>query len=243
GNVDEASSHAFLLTAVPRAPGRRAGVKSLSACRFPARPPCAPHDARRERRRQRQRQQEAGDPGGGGGGQRQRARDGDRGQDGGREKLVVDEEADQLRNDCADHACSANCGLRSTTSAAATARDRAANARIAASPPGQSTPRLSPVQNRPKAESITPTANLSAFSGTRASGRWTAAPTAATTTQAARAPALASPRRPRPAPTAMTMNTTSIPSMSTILNAVAPPTQSNPCATPRPSVSSRVSRA
>src|SRR6202042_2418699 len=176
-------------------------------------------------------------------GKRQCADQGDHGKDDCRQKLVVDEQTEQLLDDCADHASAAALGLRSATRAKATARNRAIKARIAASPPGHPTPRLSPVQNRPKADSITPTANFSAFSGTRASGRWIAAPTAATATQAARAPALASPRSPRPAPTAMTMNATSIPSMSTVLNAVKPPIQSKPCASRCPAaLNSRVSR-
>src|SRR5262249_13265950 len=51
----------------------------------------------------------------------------------------------------------------------------------AASPPGQCAPAPSAPQNSPKEVSITPTANFSAFSGTRASGARTATPAATTT--------------------------------------------------------------
>src|SRR5262245_49198158 len=80
---------------------------------------------------------------------------------------------------------------------------------MARSSPGHGTPSPSPVQKTPKAESMTPTANLSVFSGTRSSGRCSAKPNVATTKQAASAPRLAAPTRPRPAPTAITINTTS----------------------------------
>ena len=50
----------------------------------------------------------------------------------------------------------------------------------------------------PNAASITPTANLSVFSGTRASGRWTTRPAPAISRHAASAPALAA-NKPPPA--------------------------------------------
>src|SRR6185437_5546558 len=57
--------------------------------------------------------------------------------------------------------------------------------RIAASPPGHSAPAPSADQKIPNVVSITPTANFSVFSGTRASGARTAIPTPATRTSAA----------------------------------------------------------
>ena len=63
-------------------------------------------------------------------------------------------------------------------------------ARIAKSAPGQATPKASPIQNRPNDDSITPTTNLSAFSGTRAKGRCNISPIAATNRHAAVAAAL-----------------------------------------------------
>ena len=99
-------------------------------------------------------------------------------------------------------------------------------ARIDRSAPGQSTPRPSPTQNRPNAESMTPTANLSAFSGTWDRGLCASAPIASTRTAAESAPRLAGHSMPLPAPTAITMKTTSVPSMSTALNAASPAIQS-----------------
>ena len=55
-----------------------------------------------------------------------------------RQKLVIDEQADQFLDDCANHASAAALGLRSATRPKATARNRAIKARMAASPPGQS---------------------------------------------------------------------------------------------------------
>ena len=86
-------------------------------------------------------------------------------------------------------------------------------------------PSPSPVQNTPKADNMTPTPNLRVFSGTRDSGRWTTAPAASTSAQAASAPRLAGINSPRPTPTAMTMKTTSTPSSSTALRAVMPAAQ------------------
>ena len=54
----------------------------------------------------------------------------------------------------------------------------------AASPPGQCAPAPSAPQNVPKDVSITPTANLSVFSGTRCNGEWIATPAAVTASTA-----------------------------------------------------------
>src|SRR5580765_8351390 len=91
--------------------------------------------------------------------------------------------------------------------------------RIARSPPGQSTPAPSPPQKIPKLVSNTPTANLSVFSGTRASGPRTTKPATTTATTAAAAAAAARPRRPWVAPKVTTMKATSRPSSSTPLKA------------------------
>src|SRR6266581_6516138 len=115
-----------------------------------------------------------------------------------------------------------------TTAAAAAARKSAAIPAIARSSPGQWNPRPSPTQNAPNAESSTPTANLSVFSGIFASGRCTAQPTTTTSAQAASAPRLAGTSRPPAAPTASTMKTTSSPSSTTALNAVTIAIASHP---------------
>src|SRR5712692_2134146 len=140
--------------------------------------------------------------------------------DGQREQAIVNEQTRQLTENVDEslHEIACTAGERtSLTAATATMRNSAANPRIARSSPSQGTPRPSPVQNTPNADSMTPTVNLSVFSGTRASGRRKARPTAATSAQAASAPMLAGTRRPRPAPTAMTTNTTSSPSRSIAL--------------------------
>src|SRR5438552_18853309 len=125
------------------------------------------------------------------------------------------------------HCAIAPLGCRTAaTERSPASRSAAAKTRIIKSAPGHAIPRPSPVQKTPNALRITPTANLSVFSGTRASGRWTIAPMARTTTQAANAPSDAGSRSPRPAPTAITMNTTSSPSSSTALNAMTAPSQS-----------------
>src|SRR6266699_1592792 len=51
-----------------------------------------------------------------------------------------------------------------------------ASAGSARSPPGHGTPRPSPLQNTPKADSRIPPLSFSVFSGTRTSGRCTAKP-------------------------------------------------------------------
>jgi hypothetical protein len=84
---------------------------------------------------------------------------------------------------------------------------------IARSAPGQPKPNPSPTQNVPNAESRTPTTNLSVFSGIAESGLWMMIPKAPTSKSATSAPTLAGISRPTPpAPTAITMKITSIPS-------------------------------
>src|SRR6266436_3842531 len=138
---------------------------------------------------------------------------------------VVDKQPGQLAQQHG-HDMTSVLGRRAcTTAAPPTARNIAANPTIAKSPPGQATPRPSPVQKTPNADSMTPTANLRVFSGTRDSGRCTIKPTAATARQAATAPTLAGMSMPRPAPSAITMNTTSNPSRRTALKVVSAPIQ------------------
>src|SRR5882762_508989 len=142
-----------------------------------------------------------------------------------REQTIVDEQAGQLTKGSSQHVHDKATALgrrAMTTAARPTIRNRAAKTTIARSAPGQATPRPSPVQKMPNADSITPTANLSVFSGTRASGRCTTIPTPATSRHAARAPALAGTSSPRPALSAITMNTTSSPSRSTALKLASP---------------------
>src|SRR6266545_642453 len=90
----------------------------------------------------------------------------------------------------------------------------------AASPPGHSEPAPSAPQKIPNEVSITPTLNFIAFSGTLASGRRTATPTAATTRTAAAAASAARPRRCWFAPKVRAMKTTSSPSSRTPLKAM-----------------------
>src|ERR1017187_4779361 len=62
---------------------------------------------------------------------------------------------------------------------------------------GHARPAPSPTQNVPTAESSTPSRNFSVFSGTRASGRCSTRPSAATTSSAATAPRPAGRNSPR----------------------------------------------
>src|SRR5256885_4704347 len=144
------------------------------------------------------------------------------------EHAVIDEQSDQLARNAGEHSHGATASGRLTATAAraATSRNSAAKPTMARSAPGQATPRLSPVQKTPKAESMTPTVNLRAFSGTRASGRCRTNPAPATRAQAPSAPALAGRRSPRPALTAITMKTTSSPSSRTALKLASPASQS-----------------
>src|SRR5262249_27504838 len=114
------------------------------------------------------------------------------------------------------HACAATARVSAAfrrrsarVSASDTRPTYATIARTATSEPGQSTPAPSPAQKIPKLVSRTPTVNLSAFSGTRASGARTASPTAMTTKTAAAAAAAARPRRLCVLPKVITMNATS----------------------------------
>src|SRR3989442_705119 len=145
------------------------------------------------------------------------------------EHAVIDEQSDQLARNAGEHSHGAiSSGRLSATAArAATRRKSAAKPTMARSAPGQATPRPSPVQKTPNAESMTPTANLSVFSGARASGRRRTSPAIAIRPQAASAPALAGSRSPGPAPTAMTRKTTSSPSSRTALKLASPASQSS----------------
>src|SRR5712671_1905346 len=147
-----------------------------------------------------------------------------------RKRAVIDKQPDQFtkHRDQHVHDKAFMRGRRkNATDANPTIRNRTANPTIARSAPGHATPRPSPVQKRPNADSMTPTANLSVFSGTRASGRCTTKPTPATSRHAATAPALAGTSVPRPALRAITMNTTSSPSRSTALKLASAASQSS----------------
>ena len=78
--------------------------------------------------------------------------------------------------------------------------------------------RLLPPRRSRTLLSITPTANLSVFSGTRASGACATTPATSTTTNAAPAPIAARPTFPCVLPNVTTMNATSSPSRNTPLN-------------------------
>src|SRR3984893_1098061 len=161
---------------------------------------------------------------------RKNARQHDDRKDHQRKRAVVDKQPDQFakHRDQHVHDKAFMPGRRSNaTDAIPTARNRTANPPIARSAPGQDTPRPSPVQKMPNAESMTPTANLSVFSGTRATGRCTTKPTPATSRHAAAAPALAGINIPRPALSAITMNTTSSPSRRTALKLASAASQSS----------------
>src|SRR5216683_8408670 len=160
----------------------------------------------------------------------QAARSRDDQEDGERHPRIAEEHADQLGRDLFQqvHRIASMAGLRASAEPAnPAARKIAAKTNSARSCPGQSIPKPSPVQNTPKADSITPTPNFKVFSGTRESGRWTIAPTRRTSAHASSAPRLAGSNRPPPAPTAITINTTSRPSSRTPFNAVMPAIQSS----------------
>src|SRR5215472_9929489 len=97
----------------------------------------------------------------------------------------------------------------------ATSTTRGTSTSRAASLPGQDTPAPSAPQKMPNEVSMTPTANFSVFSASRAC---TTTPTMATTTTAATALRAARPMLFWLAPKVMAMNTTSSPSSSTPLN-------------------------
>src|SRR6266566_8303005 len=147
-----------------------------------------------------------------------------------RHPRIAKKHADQLGRDVFQqvHRTTSMAGLRASVEPTnPAARKIAAKTNSARSCPGQSSPNPSPVQNTPKADSITPTPNFRMFSGTRDSGRWTIAPISRTSAHAKSAPRLAGSNRPPPAPTAMTINTTSRPSSRTPFKAVMPAIQSS----------------
>src|SRR4051794_12098045 len=214
--------------------------------------PARPERARRQGQRQAGEQEQArpgrverqiaqGEPAGGEPGQGQE-----------RQAAVVDEQAGEPAQRERDPAHrrhpapirprrdAATAPRHKATVARAASRKPATSANADQSAPGQVTPRPSPAQKVPKPHSSTPTANFSAFSGTRASGRCSARPSSTTSRRAAKAPRLAGSSRPWPAaPTATTMNTTSMPSSVTILNAVATPIPSQPPAARRPAAAAQ----
>src|SRR5260370_13137886 len=95
-------------------------------------------------------------------------------------------------NSCADSlAMRRACARSQRISAPATARLKATSTSRKTSLFHQVMPMPSPPQKVPKVVSITPTMNLSVFSGMRASGARTSAPRPTTSTQAAAAPSVA----------------------------------------------------
>src|SRR5258706_3237504 len=144
-------------------------------------------------------------------------RDGKDHEHGHREGGVVEEEPGDFAKQVEDasHAKAARRAARMPIEAAAS--NTVMSARIAASPYGQWTPMPSPNQKSPNAETITPTANLSAFSGTRDSGRLSNAAATATATQAAIAPSVAGASMFPAAPRPITITRTSPPSRTTPL--------------------------
>src|SRR3984893_13676367 len=98
----------------------------------------------------------------------------DHAEDGERERAILNKQMSELakRGDHAIHSNTSLPGRRaSPTPASPTTRNSPAKATMARSAPGHGIPRPSPIQNTPNADNITPTANLSVFSGTRVSGR------------------------------------------------------------------------
>src|SRR6266496_608037 len=116
----------------------------------------------------------------------------------------------------------------------------ASRPRMATVPPGQCRlsppPRTMPIpstdQKVPKLVSIRPTPYFRVFSGTRASGRWAAAPRAITATPATAAPTAATGTLPAFSPKVITMKTTSTPSRNTPLNETTNENQSRPSRVP-----------
>src|SRR5258706_2101535 len=147
-------------------------------------------------------------------------RDGKDHEHGDREAAVVEEEPGDFAKQVEDasHAKAVRRAARMPIEAAAS--NTAMSARIAASPYGQWTPMPSPNQKSPNAETITPTANLSAFSGTRDSGRLSNAAATATATQAPIAPIVAGTSMFPAAPIPITITITSTPSSNTALKEV-----------------------
>src|SRR6266511_3566099 len=99
-------------------------------------------------------------------------------------------------------------------------------------PPPRTMPSPSTDQKVPKLASIRPTPYFRVFSGTRASGRWAAAPRAITATPATAAPTAATGTLPAFSPKVITMKTTSTPSRNTPLNETTNENQSRPSRVP-----------
>src|SRR5437764_2933172 len=117
---------------------------------------------------------------------------------------------------------------RPATNVKENARTAARTTGSAASSPGQRAPAPSVLQKIPNVVSIVPTANFSAFSGTRERGARTATPTAATRKTAIAAPRAASGMLPCVEPNVRTINATSRPSRKTPLKETVNPYQSRP---------------
>jgi hypothetical protein len=115
-------------------------------------------------------------------------------------------------------------------SAAAASRYQPTRPRIAASSPGQSTPRPCTAQNVPKLDSSVPTSSCSALRGMRWTTPRASRPAPATTTKAAAAPSTALGSAWAVRPKLTTMNATSKPSSSTPLNDSTNAVQSTPWA-------------
>ena len=107
-NVDEASSHAFLLSLLARL--KCARHYSFRAARRAPRNTLATSVAGNASVSMRPTSQPGATTA-----KRECADEGDRAKDGRRQKLVIDEQVDQLLDDCADHAGAAALGLRSAT--------------------------------------------------------------------------------------------------------------------------------
>src|SRR5258706_14190425 len=135
------------------------------------------------------------------------------------EAAVVEEEAGDVAKEMEEPRHGAT-GLRAArTPTNAVASRPPMSTKIVASPQGHCAPMPSPNQKSPNAETMTPTANLSEFSGTRESGPLRTAAASATTMHAARAPTVAGSSVPPAAPIPITITITSIPSSITALNA------------------------
>src|SRR4051812_29777559 len=96
----------------------------------------------------------------------------------------------------AAHASATRLRRRSVTAEYDMSTTKTRTPRREALSPGQSTPAPSAAQKMPNDVNITPTANFSVFSGTRASGARTTMPTTATRTRAIPAPSAARPMFP-----------------------------------------------
>src|SRR6266702_26064 len=188
-----------------------------------------------------------------GGGDQHGAGQQHRGDGGGDLPVVPDHEvvpeagkaAEQAHGDASSGTCGALARpARSRGSARTSPRLSSSHAasrpRMATVPPGQCRlsppPRTMPIpstdQKVPKLVSIRPTPYFRVFSGTRASGRWAAAPRAITATPATAAPTAATGTLPAFSPKVITMKTTSTPSRNTPLNETTNENQSRPSRVP-----------